>query len=312
MTDEDYPLNQQEFEARFSTEDACLNYLFALRWPDGFVCPRCTGRSFWRTNRGLIVCSACQHQASVTAGTIFQDTRKPLQLWFRAAWFVTQQKHGASALGLQRALGLGGYLTAWTWLHKFRRAMVRPNRDRLSGWVEVDETFFGGLEEGHRGRDIGKKALIAVAAEADGKGIGRVRMSHILDASGVSLNGFVENVVTSGATIHTDGWSGYSHLAERGYKHVVAKLQGKPKLASKLLPRVHRVISLFKRWMLGTHQGAVSHEHLAYYLDEFTFRFNRRKSKHRGKLFFRLLQQAVEHEPAPYKDIAASERKEPL
>jgi transposase-like protein len=307
MTEEDYPLNQQEFEARFSTEEACFKYLFVLRWPNGFVCPRCMGRSHWLTRKGLIVCSVCQHHASVTAGTIFQDTRKPLQLWFRAAWFVTQQKQGASALGLQRALGLGGYLTAWTWLHKFRRAMVRPNRDRLSGCVEVDETLFGGLEEGHKGRNAGKKAFIAVAAEADGKGIGRIRMSHLLDVTTVSLNGFVESVVAKGTTIHTDGWAGYNQLGERGYLHVAMPLQHKPKLASKLLPRVHRVISLFKRWMLGTHQGAVSHEQLAYYLDEFTFRFNRRKSKHRGKLFFRLMQQAVAHEPAPFSVIAASQ-----
>lgn len=307
MTEENYPLNQQEFEARFSTEKGCFDYLFALRWPGGFVCPRCSGGSSWRTCRGLIVCAACQHQASLTAGTIFQDTRKPLQLWFRAAWFVTQQKSGASALGLQRALGLGSYLTAWTWLHKFRRAMVRPNRDRLSGCVEIDETFFGGLEEGHRGRKAGKKALVAVAAEMDGKGIGRIRMAHILDASRASLNDFVESVAANGATIHTDGWSGYGQLVEHGYNHVVVELKARPQLASKLLPRVHRIISLFKRWMLGTHQGAVSHEQLAYYLDEFTFRFNRRKSKHRGKLFFRLMQQAVEHAPVSYKHIAASE-----
>jgi transposase-like protein len=239
----------------------------------------------------------------VTAGTIFQDTRKPLTLWFRAIWWVTSQKTGASALGLQRVLGLGSYKTAWTWLHKLRRAMVRPGRDRLSGTVEVDETYWGGSEEGVRGRQTEGKVLIVVAAQEDGKGIGRIRMRRILDASAESLMPFVEEAIVPGSVVQTDGWLGYLPLEGKGYVHQVTFLRGKKQSPSALMPRVHRVVSLLKRWILGTHQGAVSREHLDYYLDEFTFRFNRRASRSRGKLFFRLAQQAVAAEPVPYKSM---------
>jgi transposase-like protein len=237
----------------------------------------------------------------VTAGTIFQDTRKPLVLWFRAMWYVTSQKNGASALGVQRVLGLGSYETAWTWLQKLRRAMVRPDRDQLSGWVEVDETVFGGLEEGVAGRKKGDKALIVIAAEADGLGIGRIRMRAIQDASAGSLHTFVQDCIAPGSTLHTDGWQGYVGLEQKGYRREVTVLRGRRKEASQLMPRVHRVASLLKRWLVGTtHQGAVSHQHLPYYLDEFTFRFNRRRSKSRGKLFFRLMQQAANTPPTTY------------
>ncbi|GAG09190.1 unnamed protein product, partial [marine sediment metagenome] len=245
------------------------------------------------------------YKASVTAGTIFQGTRKPLTLWFRAMWWVTSQKTGASALGLQQVLGLGSYETAWTWLHKLRRAMVRPGRDRLSGRVEVDETYLGGLEEGTRGRGTTKKALIAVAAQEDGKGVGRIRMRRVKNASAKQLHRFVEDSVERGSVVHTDGWEGYTGLRDKGYKHEVTVLSQREESASDLLPRVHRVVSLLKRWLMGTHQGAVSHEHLDYYLDEFTFRFNRRRSRHRGKLFYRLVQQAVAVEPVPYRSLVA-------
>ena len=300
---EDFPRDLTEFEAHFSTEEACREYLFRLRWPDGFRCPRCGGRKAWPLREVLLQCSACGHQSSVTAGTIFQDTRKPLTLWFRAIWWVTSQKNGASAMGLQRVLGLGSYKTAWTWLHKLRRAMVRPGRDRLTGTIEVDETYWGGLEEGVRGRQTESKALIVVAAQQDGNGIGRIRMRRIPDASAESLVPFVQDAVAPGSVVHTDGWLGYLPLEKNGYRHRVTFLRGKKESASELMPRVHRVVSLLKRWLLGTHQGAVSHEHLDYYLDEFTFRFNRRTSRSRGKLFFRLVQQAVAVEPAPYKSM---------
>ncbi len=187
--EEDYPRTLAELEARFATEAACREYLVQLRWPDGFVCPRCQGRSVWTTNRHLLVCAGCQYQASPTAGTIFQDSRKPLTMWFRAIWWVTTQKNGASALGLQRILGLGSYVTAWTWLHKLRRAMVRPGRERLRGWVEVDEAYVGGLEEGAQGRKTETKALVVVACEQDGPGIGRIRLRRIDTASAVTLAG---------------------------------------------------------------------------------------------------------------------------
>jgi len=214
-----------------------------------------------------------------------------------------RQKNGASAMGLQRVLGLKSYKTAWTWLHKLRRAMVRPDRDRLTGRVEVDETYLGGLEEGVRGRQTESKALIIVAAQEDGPGIGRIRMRRIGDASAASLVSFIEVSVEAGSVVHTDGWLGYEPVGSKGYGHDVTFLKGNKETPSELMPRVHRVISLLKRWLMGTHQGAVSLEHLDYYLDEFTFRFNRRKSRSRGMLFFRLLQQAVAVDPVPYKSM---------
>jgi transposase-like protein len=297
---EDYPRSLEELETRFSTESACRAYLFQLRWPDGFRCPRCGGSKHWPVRVIWLQCARCGHQTSVTSGTVLQDTRKPITMWFRAMWYVTNQKNGTSALGLQRALGLGSYQTAWTWLHKLRRAMVRPRRDRLTGWIEVDETYFGGLEEGTSGRGSCAKALIVIAAEADGQGIGRIRMRPIQDVSSDSLHPFILDSIEPGSTIHTDGWPGYKGIERQGYAHEVSPLRGDRKIASHLLPRVHRVTSLLKRWLLGTHQGAVSRAHLACYLDEFTFRFNRRTSQNRGKLFYRLIQQAMATEATSY------------
>lgn len=299
MPTEVYPRDVMELEAKFATEEACRTYLAQLRWPDGFRCPRCLADKAWRV-RERWECAECGRQTSVTAGTIFQDTRVSLPVWFRAMWWVTAQKNGASALGLQRVLGLKKYETAWTMLHKLRRAMVRPGRDLLTGRVEVDECYLGGLEEGLPGRLNVEKALVVVAAQENGPGIGRIRMRHIVDASAASLMPFVQDSVAPGSVIHTDGWLGYLPLQSKGYEHEVTFLKGKKKTPSELMPRVHRVISLLKRWLIGTHQGAVSHKHLEYYLDEFTFRFNRRTSRSRGKLFFRLAQQAVAVDPVTY------------
>ncbi len=297
---EDYPRTVMELEERFSTEEACRDYLIRLRWPTGFICPRCHIPGSWSATRGRLICRACRYQASVTAGTIFQDTRKPLRMWFRAVWHVTSQKNGASAVSLQQVLGLGSYMTAWTWLHKLRRAMVRPGRDRLRGAVEVDETYWGGEEKGVVGRLTEDKALIAVAAEEDGKGIGRIRLRSIPDLTRASLHGFIAEAIEPGSMVRTDGLSSY--LGLKGYAHD-RQVQRHQSEGEHLLPRVHRVVSLLKRWLLGTHQGAIGHAHLDYYLDEFTFRFNRRTSASRGKLFYRLLQQAVQVDPAPYKNI---------
>ena len=238
------------------------------------------------------------------AGTIFQDTHQPLRIWFRLIWQLTGQKSGASALGLQRILGLGSYQTSWTMLHKLRRAMVRPGRERLTGRVEVDETQIGGVTPGRKGRGNPGKSLVVIAAEEDGKSVGRIRMARIPDGSAQHLHAFVQNAIEPKSEIHTDGWKPYAGLEKLGYEHRVSKLQGQGKdAATELLPRVHLVASLLKRWLLGTHQGAISPEHLDYYLDEFTFRFNRRKSASRGKLFYRLVEQAVQVPPAPYKTI---------
>ena len=298
---EEYPRTVLEFEERFATEEACRQYVADIRWPDGFQCPQCGHREAWITKRGLWHCKACGFQVSVTAGTIFQGTRKPLRLWFRAMWCVVSQKHGVSTLGLQRVLGLSRYETTWIWLHKLRRAMVRPGRDRLSGTVQVDETYIGGPRPGKRGRGAGGKTLVAVAVEDKGKHVGRIRLLRVVNASGESLTLAVQQMVQPGSLVNTDGWAGYAGIGSGGYTHEVSRPTGE--VGTNLLPLAHRVVALLKRWIDGTHQGAVRPSHLDYYLDEFTFRFNRRTSRSRGKLFYRLMQQAIEVGPVTGADV---------
>jgi transposase-like protein len=300
----DYPRTFQEMDEQFRDDEACREYIRRLRWPKGFVCPHCgVGNEPWTMSDNLLRCRSCHARTSLTAGTIFEGTRKPLRTWFMAMWFVTSQKNGVSALGLQRVLGLGSYETAWTWLHKLRRAMVRPGRDALSGTVEIDETYVGGPEKDKWGREIESKAIVAIAAEERGQGIGRIRLRRVEDVSADSLLPFVRSAVVPGATIHTDGWSGYAGLKAAGYRHKVSVLAARSDPAHEVMPRVHKVASLLKRWLLGTHQGGIQRQHLDYYLDEFTFRFNRRRSNARGLLFHRLAEQAVAVEPAPYRAI---------
>jgi transposase-like protein len=290
--EENFPRTLLEFEERFSTEADCFEYLRELRWPEGFICPHCGTGDAWRTSRGQYHCTQCGVQSTVTSGTILHRTRKPLRLWFRAMWHITGQKYGANALGLQRILSLGSYRTAWQWLHKLRRAMVRPGRDQLSGIVEVDETYVGGKKPGKRGRGAEGKALVGIAVEDKAEeGIGRIRLWHLEDASSASLTPFVQGIAQPGSTIRTDDWSGYNALTDSDFEHVV--------LPSNYLKLAHLIAALLKRWLLGTYQGAVRPSHLAYYLDEFTFRFNRRTSASRGKLFYRLVQQAMMVDPAP-------------
>jgi transposase-like protein len=275
----------------------------ALRWRDGFVCPACGARSGWSTARGYVQCSGCQRQTSATAGTIFHRTRHPLRTWLEVAWYVTTQKPGASALGLQRVLGLGSYQTAWSWLHKLRRAMVRPGREQLSGEVEVDETLLGGRSSWKGGRSGRNKAVVVIAAEIRGRAIGRIRMARVPDASADSLGSFVREVVSPGAVVRTDGWSGYNVLAGSGYDHRPTSLRATGEPGHVAMPGVHRVAALLDRWWLGTHQGAIAHRHLDYYLDEFTFRFNRRASRSRGLLFYRLVEQALQTDPLSYREF---------
>jgi transposase-like protein len=219
---------------------------------------------------------------------------------------MTNQKNGASALGLQRVLGLGSYRTAWTMLHKLRTAMVRPDRDMLSGDVEVDETYLGGVETGRRGgrqRDSIKEIVVIGVEVHSPKGFGRVRLRRVEALSAASLVGFITDVVEPGSVILTDGWQGYSGLPARGFVHKRTSIRAGDDPAHVVQPGVHRVASLLKRWLMGTHQGAIRAEHLDAYLEEFTFRFNRRSSRRPGLLFYRLLEQAVVTDPAPYKDI---------
>lgn len=288
-----------EFEQRFATEGACRAYLARLRWPTGFCCPQCTTSGSWTTTRCLLMCRRCGYQASVTAGTIFHRTRLPLQDWFRAMWWMTGQKHQLSALGLQRLLGFGSYRTAWLWLQKLRRAMVLPDWDRLGGEVEVDEIHMGNVEAGGGRWHLESKALVAIAAQIDGKGIGRIRLRRIPAASPSQLVAFVKHMVEPGSVVITDGWKGYAGLKQGGFKHRPRLINASGKTASALLPRAHRVASLLRRWVMGIHQGALSREQLDTYLDEFTFRFNRRTSRNRWKLFYGLVAQAVAIEPVP-------------
>ena len=296
-----------EFIKRFLTEEQCRDYLYQLRWPDGFVCPKCKRQTkAWPKGETLYECCECGRQTSVIAGTIFQDTRKPLRNWFTAIWWVTTQKSGASAAGLQQVLGLGSYQTAWTWLHKIRTAMVNPARTKLSGTVEVDECYIGGVEhDGKRGRGTENKSIVVIGVElpAGKNQLGRARMTVVPDVSGKSLvEKFVKENVEPGSTVITDGWSGFNSLEANGYTRVIPK---KFEVADpeNLLPHVHMIVSLLKRWLLGTHQGAVQEEHLQAYLDEYVFRFNRRKSAKRGPLFYRLLENAMRVPPTTYAEL---------
>jgi len=305
ILDIDYPGTFQDFDKWFSSENDCLEYIAKLRWPQGFVCPGCGEKSEKPSlmGRGLFLCRKCKRQTSITAGTLFHRSHKPLRTWFLAIWFVTSQKHGASALGLKRVLGLGSYNTAWTWLHKLRRGMVRPGRDQLIGDVEIDETYVGGKGTKVRGRGARRKTIVAIAAEVRGRGPGRIRMAKIPDLSAPSLRQFVRTNVQRGAKLRTDAWSGYKGIEVMGCEHIVNNISDSGDPAHVVMPRVHRVASLFDRWWLGTHQGAIRPSHLDYYLDEFTFRFNRRKSKARGLLFYRLMEQAVDCRPVTRKMI---------
>jgi len=308
----DYPVTFNEFIKQFSTEEQCRDYLYEIRWPNGFVCPKCNEMSkSCLKRRNVYECYSCRHEASVIAGTVFQDTRKPLREWFIAIWWMTTQKNGASASGLQQVLGLKSYQTAWTWLHKIRMAMVNPNRAKLSGDVEVDETYIGGLEsDGKRGRGTENKVLVAIAVELAAKEVGkkgrrtmgRTRIEVVNDASKESLQAFIKNNIEKGSTIFTDGWSSYASLGSEGYTHTVPK-KYEVLDEKNMMPHAHLLASLLKRWLLGTHQGAVQDEHIQAYLDEYVFRFNRRTAAKRGLLFHRLLENAMQTPPTTYKEL---------
>ena len=294
----DYPRTFQQVQRWFPDDVACLEYLARLRWPEGFVCPACDQRGYWRTSAGLWMCRGCGRKTSVTAGTIFHRTRTPLSTWFAAIWLLTSQKNGISAQGLQRVLGFGSYETAWAWMHKLRRAMVRPDRDQLCGLVEVDETMIGGVTIGADGAGSDKIPVMVAVARIGRQRLGRVRLEPTLAAGTLTLVDFATRVVTPGSTIRTDGVRIMRRLGGLGYTHqvVTAYTAADP---GEVLPGVHLVASLLKRWLIGTLHYGISDAHLRYYLDEYTFRFNRRSARSRGLLFYRLLQQAVNTDPHP-------------
>lgn len=303
----DYPPSYAELRAWFPDDAACLDYLEWLRWPNGFVCPRCETPGRWRMGDGRFWCERCRQRISVTAGTIFHGTRTPLTVWFAAAWYMTSAKNGVSAKTLHRLLGFGSYQTAWIMLHRFRAAMVRPGRDRLTGTVEVDETFIGGIRPGKRGRGAEGKTLVAVAVELlSPKGFGRCRLRVIPNARAPTLRLFLLDCVMPGSVVVTDGLSPYPLAVGHDYLHDPHPVARSSDPAHVSLPGVHRVASLLKRWLLGTHQGAVEVDHLQAYLNEFAFRFNRRRSEFRGLLFRRLLEQAVQVEPVSYRSLVVN------
>lgn len=295
-----------EFQERFATEEACLQYLAASRWPDGFVCPGCGGRQAWVLARHhLWECGACRLQTSVTAGTVMHGTRTPLRTWFWATYLVATHHPGISAKQLQRQLGLSRYETAWLILHKLRRAMVAPEREPLKAEVEVDEFFLGGPEEGLRGgRQHGQKVLVGIAIEVRGAGSGRVRLQVLADASGPSLGSFVQATTATGAIVHTDGWRGYLPLARLGYDHRPRK-QATVAPGEQLLPRAHRAVSNLKAWMHGTHRS-VGDQQLPVYLDEYVFRHNRRHTPMAA--FQTLLGLGALHGPTTYRQITTHAR----
>ncbi len=300
----DYPCTYREFVTAFPDEDACGRYLEELRWPGGFACPACgAAPDPWRQTRGRLVCPSCRHQTTATAGTILDKTRTPLTTWFEAAWHLTTAKNGMSATTLERTIGVS-YRVAWAMLHRFRVAMVRAEREPLAGDVEVDETLVGGVEHGRgRGRGTAKSIVVIAVEVTRPKGFGRTRMRHVPDASAASLVPFVCDAVAPGSVALTDGWGGYNSLAKLGYVHKQTVLSASGDPAHVAMPGVHRVASLLKRWILGTHQGSVDPEHLQSYLEEFTFRFNRRTSRSRGLVFRRLLEQSVVTGPVTEADV---------
>jgi transposase-like protein len=291
-----------EFEEMFNTEQDCINYLVLARWSHGFECPVCGSIRSWKKIKGQFDCIDCHTETTVINGTIFPKSTKPLLIWFRAIWWMVAQKNWVSAKGLQKIIGLGSYQTAWTWLHKFRRLMVLSGRNKLQGIIEVDDVLVGGKAPGKRGRGAKGKSLIAVAVEIKGRKTGQVRLAKIPDASSDSLKPFIEDNIEPSSTIITDGWPSYNELSTKGYEHKVQMLKVSDG-EEDVLPNVHRIASLLKRWLLGTHQSYVNKNKLDYHLDEYVFRYNRRTSTSRGLLFLRLIAQGVKTPPISYEKI---------
>ena len=299
----DYPKTFQELLAWFPDDAACLAYLERLRWPEGFICPVCGVAGGWRTAKARWMCASCGRQTSVTAGTIFHRIRTPLSTWFAAIWFITSQKNGMSSQGVQRWLGFGSYETAWAWMQKLRRAMVRPERELLAGVVELDEVFIGNESRGKAGGVKDNCAAMIAVESMGGRKLGRVRIEVAPTARSADLVAFADRVIAKGSLIKTDGATNLRKLSQMGYEHQFFIGLDSAEPAHVSLPGVHMIGSLLKRWLTGTLHYAVTQEHLAYYLDEYTFRFNRRTSKSRGLLFYRLLQQAVHTDPHPLAEL---------
>ncbi len=294
IMEEDFPKSEIEFDQRFLNESACFDYLFKMKWPDGFSCAQCAHQAYWLSSKNLYICTRCEHQHSLTAGTIMDSSKKPITYWFKAMWWFTTRKSGVNAVNLKELLGFGSYDTAWHWLQKLRRCTIRNDREKLSGRVEVDEFVIGGQKSGKRGRGAEGKTIVAAAVERSDKEkqIGRIRLQVILDYSAYSLESFITENVQPGSNIATDSWSSYSSILKEQYHHVPTN-QSKASKDHDSLYGVHLVASLVKRLIRGTFQGRFEPKYLQNYLDEYVFRFNRRKSKYIGKKFMRIVQQVV-------------------
>ena len=301
---ENFPKSEIEFDMRFLNPNACYDYLFSIKWPNGFVCSRCNNQSYWISKRHLYICTACEHQHSLTAGTIMDSSKKPITYWFKAMWWFTTRKSGVNAVNLKELLGFGSYHTAWHWLQKLRRCTIRKDREKLSGRVEVDEFVIGGQRAGKRGRGAEGKTLVAAAVERcdEQRKIGRIRLQVILDYSAYSLETFITENIQPGSKVVTDSWSSYSSATQGQYHHVPIN-QSKEGKDNDSLYGVHLVISLVKRLINGTHQGRFEPKYLQNYLDEYVFRFNRRKSKFIGKKFMRIAEQVVESSKIKWTQI---------
>lgn len=303
----DFPRSLIEFQRRFPDEAACAAYLAQARWPDGFRCPSCGHAKGWElsTKRFTWECASCGRQTSVTAGTVMHAAKLPLTVWFWAAYLMATHSNGIAALQLQAQLRLGSYKSAWLLCAKLRRAMVAPGRAPLAGLVEVDETTIPLRRKddppaGGHGRSPQGKMLVAGAVEVtDGKP-GRVRLAAIADFSARSLHAFIKANLAPGATARTDGWSGYAGASDIAHDpHVIG-----PMAAHIVLPWTHRVFANLKTWALGVYHG-LRQQHLQSYLDEFTFRFNRRRTRHAA--FRSLLAIAVAKTPATYNMLIKPE-----
>ena len=289
----DFPKTATEFEAQFASEEDCRAYWIKARWGGEPACAECESTRLWPIRKGAwLECADCRHQTSLTSGTLLDRTRKPLKVWFRAVFEISTRRTGISAKDLQRILGFGSYETAWTWLHKLRAAMVRSDSEPLGPFVQIDEAFVGGKGGPH-------KELVLVAAEVDG----RVRLAHAANNDAATLKIFADGQIATDAKIVTDGHAGYSKksLGDRPHDAVVqTKVERRE---TDTLQACHWTIALLKRWLLGTHAGAVRDKHLQAYLDEFTFRYNRRKTKGVGRIAARVIGHLVAHGPLPMKAI---------
>ena len=286
-----FPKTAPEFEARFATEEDCRAYWIEARWGGKPACAACSSERVWPERGGtLFECAACGHQTSLTSGTLLQGTRKPFKTWFRAVFEISSRRNGISAKDLQRIMGFGSYETAWTWLHKLRVALVRPEREPLSQHVQIDEGFVGGKRGG--------KSMVLVATETTD---GRIRLAHADNNDAATLKQFADAHVAPAAAVTTDGLASYNakSLGERPHEGIVQTKAERQ--VHDTLQGVHWTMSLLKRWLLGTHAGAVSGKHLQAYLDEFTFRHNRRKTKGVGRIAARTLQQLVVCAPMTMK-----------